>query len=144
MSNIDEYRIDLAKKYFAEYKKTGKNILKALNLCLPEINNLIDNGVKNREQIAILESMFDTNINYETYRQFVYKKTKSSKKVAQKSELKKDAKKTHSTDTKIWPKKDEKVAPRESKKDRVTLDNFNDFKPESNSKYDKYLNKDKK
>ena len=109
MSNIDEYRIELAKKYFAEYKKTGKNILKALNLCLPEINNLIDDGIKNREQIAILESMFDTNINYETYRQFVYKKSKSSKKVALR-EPKNEIKKTPKVNTKTVTKKSKKVA----------------------------------
>ena len=109
MSNIDEYRIELAKKYFDNYKKSGKNILKALNLCLPEINNLIDNGVKNREQIAILESMFDTNINYETYRQFVYKKSKSSKKVALR-EPKNEIKKTPKVNTKTVTKKSKKVA----------------------------------
>ena len=109
MNNIDEHRIELAKKYFDNYKKSGKNILKALNLCLPEINNLIDNGVKNREQIAILESMFDTNINYETYRQFVYKKSKSSKKVALR-EPKNEIKKTPKVNTKTVTKKSKKVA----------------------------------
>jgi len=128
MNNIDEHRIELAKKYFAEYKKSGKNILKALNLCLPEINNLIENGIKNREQIAILESMFDTTINYETYRQFVYKKSKKvSKKVAPKeleNEIKKTPKaadkvvtKVQEIDTKKVPKINKKVTPREFKKE---------------------------
>jgi len=123
-TNTDKVRLQIAKSYFEDYKKNGKGILKALNLLLPEISDLKSKGIKNREQIAIFESMFDVKINYETYRQFAYKKLK---KMPQKNtpefvknssprNEKKTSSSTNEMKQKTEVKNTTKVAPKEPKK----------------------------
>lgn len=148
-TNTDKVRLEVAKNYFTDYNKTGKGIQKALNLILPEIEKLKAQGIKNREQIAIFESMFDVKINYETYRQFVYSKLK---KMPQKNTPEfvensspQNKKKTSSSLNEVKQKKEvKKVAPKEPTKNTVTIDNFENYQVTKESKYDKYLNKGKK
>ena len=118
-TNTDNIRLKVAKQYFVDYTKNGVGILKALNLILPEIEKLKAQGIKNREQIAIFESMFDVKINYETYRQFVYSKLKKRPKKKKKTitsvpipeEEKTVSKTVEKTASKTVEKTVEKVAP---------------------------------
>ena len=126
-TNTDKVRLQIAKSYFEDYKKNGKGILKALNLLLPEISDLKSKGIKNREQIAIFESMFDVKINYETYRQFVYSKLKkmpqkNTPEFVENSSPQNQKKTSISSNEMKQEKEVKKVAPKESKKND---DDFN-------------------
>jgi len=131
-TNIDKVRFQIAKSYFEDYKKNDKGILKALNLLLPEISDLKAKGIKNREQIAILENMFDVKINYETYRQFVYSKLKK---------IPKNSKKTSISLDEIKQKKEvKKVAQIESKNDADDDFDLNEtFERKTKSKFEGLL-----
>ena len=141
-TNTDNIRLKVAKQYFVDYTKNGTGILKALNLILPEIEKLKEQGIKNREQIAIFESMFDVKINYETYRQFVYSKLKKRPKKKKKTITSVPTPEEEKTTPPVVPppekeeektapkepnKTVEKVAPKESINKKTVLDIMNDF-----------------
>lgn len=126
-TNTDNVRLKVAKQYFVDYTKNGTGILKALSLLLPEIEKLKEQGIRNREQIAILESMFDVKINYETYRQFVYAKLKKRPPVAPE------------ITPPVAPKKEPKTTPQVAPKEPNSLvKNINkDFVRKTKPKYNK-------
>lgn len=130
-TNTDKVRLQMVKNYFEEYKKSGSGIYKALNLLLPEILDLRSKGIKNREQIAIFENMFDIKINYETYRQFVYKKLR---KISQKKDefVKKS---TFKKEKKISCKESKKVAQNEPKNDDDSFDLNETFERKTEPKF---------
>ena len=131
-TDTDKVRLQIAKSYFDNYKKNGKGILKALNLLLPEILNLKSQGIKNREQIVIFESMFDVKINYETYRQFVYSKLK--KMPQKKDEFVENS--SPQNEKKISPKESKKVAPKELEiQDQNEFDLNKTFERKTQTKY---------
>jgi len=119
--DTNKVRLELAKSYLDKYSIDGKGVLKALNLLLPEISDLKDKGIKNREQIAIFESMFDVTLNYETYRQFVYSKFKNKA-------VKTVKKATPKVSNKVATKSTKEVTQTESKETVDTTPQFIDVK----------------
>jgi len=110
-------KLEEAKIKMIEEAKSSQKFSKFLSLIKNEIDKLVNENISISEQVKIVNSAFETEINISTYKGWYYRNYK--KKSASKSV--------------------KKVAQKESN-EAATLDNFDTYqRPKKTSKYDKFL-----
>ena len=137
---IDKQKALLIDKAINSYKENGRGLSTALKLMKNDIQKMRDEGLSLKQQIDILDGIFDVKIKYDTYKKWSQRHFKKVPEVENKDTKKVveiTKKETPVQGTKTDTKKNEKVAQKSEPKINKTVDLNKPFVRKTKPKFDK-------